>query len=248
MKVSIVTVVFNCFGFIKPCIESVVSQDYPDIEYIMIDGGSVDGTVSVIKKYINNIDYFISDQDLGMYDALNKGIGMATGDLIGVLNADDCLASVDVISSVVNCFKDKGCDAVYGNLKFIKRSKDCSTTREWKSRPYNLNDFLYGWMPPHPTLYIKRNILFTAGRYSLKFGTCADYDMILRLLYKNRVNAVFLDKLMVIMRKGGMSNGSVKKITSALVNDYRILVHNEIPNPFIALMLKKVRKLNQFFC
>ncbi|RYD70335.1 MAG: glycosyltransferase [Sphingobacteriales bacterium] len=200
-----------------------------------------------IKKYINSIDYFISDQDLGMYDALNKGIGVATGDLVGVLNADDCLASFDVISSVVDCFSKMGCDAVYGNLKFIKRSTEYSITRNWKSRPYNLNDLLYGWMPPHPTLYIKRNILHTAGRYSLKFGACADYDMILRLLYRNRVNAVFLDKQMVIMRKGGMSNGSVKKVASAIINDYRILVHNGIPNPLVALMLKKVRKLNQFF-
>ncbi|TCD00806.1 glycosyltransferase family 2 protein [Pedobacter psychroterrae] len=247
MKVSIVTVVFNCFRFIGPCIESVVSQDYLDIEYIMVDGGSVDGTISVIKKYMDNIDHFISDQDLGMYDALNKGIGMATGDLVGILNADDRLASVDVISSVVDCFRNMGCEAVYGNLKFIKRGKDCSITRNWKSKPYTPNDFLYGWMPPHPTLYIERSVLYTAGRYSLKFGTCADYDMILRLLYKNRVNAVFLDKLMVIMRKGGMSNGSVKKIVSAIINDYRVLVHNEIPNPLIALMLKKVRKLNQFF-
>lgn len=247
MKVSIVTVVFNCFDFIEPCIESVLSQDYPDIEYIIIDGGSVDGTVSVIKKYADRIDCFVSDSDMGMYDALNKGIDMTTGDLVGILNADDRLASVDIISSVVNCFKEKDCEAVYGNIKFIERNEGFLITREWTSSPYCISDLLYGWMPPHPTLYVKRNVLLTAGRYSLKFGTCADYDMILRLLYKNKVKAIFLDKLMVVMRKGGMSNGSIRKVVLAIINDYRILVHHDIPNPLIALLLKKARKINQFF-
>jgi len=247
MKVSIVTVVFNCKDFIKLCIESILSQDYPDIEYIVIDGGSVDGTLSIIENYLDRIDFFDTDRDLGMYDALNKGVGKATGDLVGVLNADDCLADLHVVSEIVKCFREKNCEAVYGNLKFIKRNMPYSVTRNWQSSPYNLRDLRYGWMPAHPTLYIKRTVLYAAGRYSLGFGACADYDMVLRLFYKMRVDAVFLDRLIVIMRMGGMSNGSFKKTVAAAINDYRVLVHNEIPNPLFALLLKKLRKLQQFF-
>lgn len=247
MKVSIVTVVFNCKDFIKLCIESVFSQNYADIEYIVIDGGSEDGTVSIIKNYLDRIDFFETDRDLGMYDALNKGIGKATGDLIGVLNADDCLADDRVVSEIVKCFMEKNCEAVYGNLKFVERVMPYSVTRNWQSSPYNFRDLRYGWMPAHPTLYIKRTVLSAAGRYSLEFGTCADYDMILRLFYKIRVDAVFLDRLIVIMRKGGMSNGSFKKTLAAAINDYRILVYNKIPNPLFALLLKRLRKLHQFF-
>lgn len=247
MKVSIVTVVFNCKDFIKPCIESVLSQNYADIEYIMIDGGSVDGTVSIIKKYLDQIDFFQTDRDLGMYDALNKGIERATGDLVGMLNADDCLADVHVVSEIVKCFREKNCEAVYGNLKFIKRDMAYSVTRNWESSPYSLRDLRYGWMPAHPTLYIKRTVLSAAGSYSLGFGTCADYDMVLRLFYKMRIEAVYLNRLIIIMRTGGMSNGSFKKTFAAAINDYQVLVYNKIPNPLFALLLKKLRKLHQFF-
>ena len=247
MKVSIVTVVFNCEDFIESCITSVFSQNYVDIEYIVIDGGSVDRTLPIIKKYLDRIDFFDTGRDLGLYDALNKGIGIATGDLIGLLNADDCLADVQVISEIVRCFKENNCEAVYGNLKFVKRDKPYLVTRNWQSSSYNFHALRYGWMPPHPTLYVKRTVLSTAGRYSLEFGTCGDYDMILRLFYKKKVKAVFLNRLIVIMRKGGMSNGSFKKTLAATINDYRILVHNEIPNPLFALFLKKLRKLPQFF-
>ncbi|RYE40333.1 MAG: glycosyltransferase, partial [Sphingobacteriales bacterium] len=229
------------------CIESVLAQDYLDIEYLIIDGGSTDGTISVINRYIESIDYFGSNRDLGMYDALNKGISLAKGDLIGILNADDYLADEHVVSSIVKCFSAERCDAVYGNLKFVKRDKINSTTRNWKSKPHNFKDLLYGWMPAHPTLYVKKDVLFAAGLYSLKFGTCADYDMILRLLHQRKIDAVFLNKNIVVMRSGGMSNGSFRKVSEAVVNDYRVLVHNRIPRPLITLLLKKIRKLEQFF-
>jgi glycosyltransferase len=247
MRVSLVTVVFNCSDYIEGCIRSVISQDYNDIEYIIIDGGSTDGTIPLIQKYRNKIDYFITEKDVGMYDALNKGLAVATGDLVGALNADDLFATNDVISSVVNCFKQNKCDMVYGNLNFISRANLKKVTRRWKSKTYQFQNISRGWMPAHPTMYIKRNLIIEEGGYSLNFGSCADYELILRILKRNGSNVVFLNKLMVLMRNGGMSNGSIGKVYRTLINDYRALAFNKIPNPLLVTLLKKLRKLNQFF-
>lgn len=240
------TVVFNCFNFIADCIESVIAQDYADLEHIIVDGGSTDGTVSIIKRYQYHTAYFISEPDKGMYDALNKGIAVATGDIIGTLNADDWLAGNDVVSSVVAGFVKNNCDAVYGNINFIARQDPGRITRRWKSKPYSSINLEYGWMPAHPTLYMKRELYLCKGLYSLDFGTCADYELILRFLYKSDASAVFLNKLMVVMRNKGMSNGSFAKIFAALLNDYHALVCNKLPNPLLVLFLKKIRKVPQF--
>lgn len=247
MKVSLVTVVFNCADYIEGCIRSVFNQDYDNIEYIIIDGGSTDGTVPLIQKYRDEIDYFITEKDVGMYDALNKGLAVATGDLVGALNADDLFATNDVISSVVSCFKKNNCDMVYGNLNFISRVDLKKVTRRWRSRSYQFQNIARGWMPAHPTMYIKRNLIIEEGGYSLNFGSCADYELILRIMKKDDFNVVFLDKLMVLMRNGGMSNGSIGKVCKTMINDYRALAHNKIPNPLLVALLKKLRKLNQFF-
>nr|WP_068890684.1 glycosyltransferase family 2 protein [Pedobacter panaciterrae] len=247
MKVSLVTVVLNCSDYIEGCVRSVVDQDYDNIEYIVIDGGSTDGTVSLIKKYHHKIHYFISEKDQGMYDALNKGFAVATGDLVGILNADDLFATKDTISSVVNCFRQTDCDIVYGNLDFISRTDFTKVTRRWKSKPYKPESIKRGWMPAHPTLYMKKEVLVAQGGYSLDFGSCADYELIIRVLQKNSLHLVFLDKLLVLMRNGGMSNGSLRKIYRTMINDYRALSHHKIPNPVLVMLLKKLRKLNQFF-
>ena len=247
MKVSLVTVVLNCSDYIEDCMKSVISQDYDNIEYIIIDGGSTHGTIPLIKKYVHKIDYFLSEKDAGMYDALNKGLAVATGDLVGVLNADDLFAASDTISSVVNCFRQNHCDVVYGNLNFISRSDFTKVTRRWRSKPYKLKSIKTGWMPAHPTMYIKRKVITGQGGYSLDFGSCADYELIIRILQNKNFQAVFLDKLLILMRNGGMSNGSLRKIYRTMVNDYRVLAHNKIPNPLLVMVLKKIRKLNQFF-
>ena len=247
MKVSLVTVVLNCSDYIEDCMKSVIGQDYHNIEYIIIDGGSTDGTIPLIKKYGHKIDYFLSEKDAGMYDALNKGLAVATGDLVGVLNADDLFAASDTISSVVNCFRQNDCDIVYGNLNFISRVDFTKVTRRWRSKPYKLKSVKTGWMPAHPTMYIKRKVITDEGGYSLDFGSCADYELIIRILQNKNFQAVFLDKLLILMRDGGMSNGSLRKVYRTMVNDYRVLAHNKIPNPLLVMVLKKLRKLNQFF-
>jgi len=244
MKVTIVTVVFNCAGFIEDCIQSVLSQQYQDIEYLVIDGGSTDGTLTILKKYSTKLSIH-SESDLSMYDGLNKGIGYAKGDIIGMLNADDMLASPDIISSVVNCFRRTSCDLLYGNLNFICRADKSQVTRIWNSGIFNKSKIHQGWMAPHPTMYIKKEIFLKYGKYSLSFGNCADYELILRLFYKEEIRCYFLNRVMVIMRAGGMTNNSLISIWTTLRHDYRAMILHRIPLPLFALILKKMRKIRQ---
>jgi glycosyltransferase involved in cell wall biosynthesis len=246
MKVSIVTVVINAEEFIENCIKSVLQQDYGDIEYIVIDGKSTDRTLEIIQYYRQDIGVFLSEADCGMYDALNKGIGLATGDIIGILNADDFFASSNVISSIVKCFIDENCDAVYGNLNMMRRNNPGKTVRKWRSGPYKILDLKLGWMPAHPTFYIKRSIFKQYDVYRPEFGISADYELVLRFLYQYRIRAIFLNQLMVYMRSGGMSNGSFKKQLYTLINDFRALKENKVPCPFVAVLIKRIRKIGQY--
>lgn len=246
MKVSLITVVYNGEKYLEQCILSIVNQTYLDIEYIVIDGGSTDGTLNIIDKYKSKIHYFISEKDNGMYDALNKGIGMATGEIIGILNADDMLASNYVIEHIVSKFNTNNTDGVYGNLNYINPDKSDSIVRKWLSKPFKIRDIELGWMPAHPTLYLKRDLFKQFGYYSLNFGTAADYELMLRFLYKIGIKAVFLDELIVNMRIGGMSNASFKQRYLAMINDYKAIKINQVPNPLLTLFLKKISKVTQF--
>jgi glycosyltransferase involved in cell wall biosynthesis len=245
MKVTLITVVFNCQDFIEQCILSVIGQDYPDLEYIVIDGLSSDNTRNIINRYAKHIDYYLSEPDHGMYDALNKGIAASTGDLIGVLNSDDYLVEQNIISQLVELLLAKDADAVYGNLNYVKRLDKDVIKRKWRSNHFNRKDFERGWMPAHPTLFIRKNYFQIYGGYALDLGTAADYELILRMLYKHQLNAVFLDKLVVHMRMGGISNKNFKSLYHAAVNDYRAMVYNQIPLPVLALLFKKFRKVKQ---
>jgi len=246
MKVSIITAVLNCAEYIEQCICSVKDQDYGKIEHIIIDGGSNDGTLAIIEKYKAYIDYVVSEEDKGLYDALNKGLAISTGDLIGCLNADDLLASEDVISSIVREFNLNTFDAIYGNLDVVSRTDLKRVTRRWRSKQYKLKSIEFGWMPAHPTFFIKREVFWSTTPYSLEYGTCGDYDFMLHLLYRMKIKAVFLDCLIVLMRRGGMSNGSCTNLLKSFLYDYKILVKNDVPQPLLAMILKKIRKLGQF--
>lgn len=245
MKVSIITVVYNGEKYLADCMRSVIAQDYADIEYIVIDGGSTDGTLSIVENYKPHIAHFVSEKDRGMYDALNKGIALATGSLVGILNADDMLANPQVISKVVEHMAASGADGVYGNLNYI-HPESRKIIRKWISKPFARKDIALGWMPAHPTLYLKKDLFERYGNYSLDFGTAADYELMLRFLYKHRVKAVFLDELMVNMRTGGMSNASMKQRYHALVNDYKAARTNGVSFPFVTILLKKLSKVSQF--
>lgn len=246
MKVSLITVVFNCEEYIEQCIQSVLAQDYRDLEYIVIDGKSSDRTPLIIDRYTARLSYYLSEPDCGMYDALNKGIAAATGELIGIVNADDYLVESDVISAVAGFLIRHNAEAVYGNLNYVKRTRQTVIKRSWRSNPSNRDDLRFGWMPAHPALFIKKSCFQRYGHYSLQLGTAADYELILRFFYKHQMHAVFLNKLIVHMRTGGMSNRNLRSLLNACVNDYRAMVHNQLPAPLFALVCKKLRKLSQF--
>lgn len=246
MKVSLITVVFNCEDFIEQCIQSVLNQDYPKLEYIVIDGNSSDCTPSIIEKYQDQVSHYISEPDGGMYDALNKGIAWASGELVGIVNADDYLAGPTVISQIVHFLTMHNADAVYGNLNYVKRHDTGIINRKWRSNALSRRDLKLGWMPAHPTLFIRKTYFQLYGGYSVKLGTAADYDLVLRFFFKHRLSAVFLDQLIVHMRTGGISNRNLKSVVSAIKYDYRAMVHNQLPFPLLALVFKKLRKLKQF--
>lgn len=246
MKVSLITVVYNGEKYIEDCVKSVICQTYKDIEYIVIDGGSTNSTLSILEKYKQNINCFISEKDKGMYDALNKGINKATGDIIGILNADDMLAADDVILKIVTCFKNNNSDAVYGNLNYINPEDANQIIRKWVSKQFTKRDIELGWMPAHPTLYLKKELFDRLGNYSLNFGTAADYELMLRYLYHYQINAVFLDHLIVNMRTGGMSNASFKHRYHAFINDYKAIKANNISFPLLTIAAKKISKIKQY--
>jgi glycosyltransferase involved in cell wall biosynthesis len=245
MIVSIITVVFNCEDFIEDCLDSISTQTYPNIEHIIIDGASSDGTLNIIRAKANKKTILVSEKDLGYYHALNKGIMLSTGSVIGILNADDQLAGKNVIQNIVLCFKNHSCQAVYGNLNYVKRFSNNIIERKWRDKRYNVNRFLFGWMPPHPTLFLHNELFSINGFYSLTYGTCSDYDLIIRFLYLNNTKTVFLDELIVCMRSGGMSNGSLFKVFQSIKHDYKILVLNGFSFCWFIVILKRLRKLKQ---
>ncbi|RYG20876.1 MAG: glycosyltransferase [Chitinophagaceae bacterium] len=246
MKISIITVVYNGEAFLEDCIKSVIGQDYKNTEYIVVDGGSTDGSLKIIDRYQDHIHQFVSEKDKGMYDALNKGIRMASGDVVGVLHADDLFASTDVISSIANCFLAQKPDALYGNLNYVDPLNTHKVIRKWISKPYPKNGIALGWMPAHPTFYVKRSLFEQLGNYSLNYDSAADYELMVRFLYKHHIKAVFLNKLIVNMRTGGMSNATLTHRYKGLVNDYKALVSNKVPLAIITVLLKKLSKVAQF--
>jgi len=247
LKITIITVVYNGEKYIADCIESVLAQTYSDIEYILIDGNSTDNTYRIAQQYKDRLSILLSEPDKGMYDALNKGIALATGKVIGILNADDMLANDQVITEVAKKFEAAKVDALYGDLNYISPDNATRILRKWRSSKAKPVDLALGWMPAHPTLYVRSTLFNTLGGYQLNYGSAADYELMLRFLYKHRVSSAHLPMLMVNMRNGGMSNQSLKHRYLAMQNDYAALKHNQIPLPLVALLLKKLRKIKQFF-
>ncbi len=247
MKVSIITVTYNSSKYLSDCINSVVKQRYPDIEHIVVDGGSTDGTIAIIKQFEPHITKWVSEKDNGMYHAINKGMEMATGDVVGILNSDDILASDDVISSIAESFIKYKVDSVYGDLTYVDQKDITKILRFWKGGSYNRNRFVYGWMPAHPTFYLRRELVEKYGGYESHYYTAADYEFMSRYLYFHRISAYYLPKLVVKMRIGGASNGSLSRRLRANRRDYLAMRKNQVPFPFLASVLKPLIKLHQYY-
>jgi glycosyltransferase involved in cell wall biosynthesis len=244
IRVSLITVTYNAESSIKRCIQSVIAQNYKNIEYIIIDGASTDDTLKIINQYQPHINILVSEPDSGMYDALNKGISLATGEIIGILNADDYFSTHEILTEVASVFSDPQIDVLYGNLDFV--DLNATIIRRWRTKAYKQGMFSYGWMPAHPTFYCRRTLFNRMGFYSLEYGTAADYELMLRFMHNKNVNAYFLDKVMVNMQVGGMSNKNPLSRLRAWKNDLKAMQINGIKFPLLTLIMKPLRKFGQY--
>ncbi len=246
MKISIITITFNSAKTIQRALESVLSQTYPDIEHVIVDGASSDGTKEIIEAYAKkhqNVRW-ISEPDKGIYNAINKGIRMATGDVIGFLHSDDVFFSPDSIGQIAAAFEDEKVDVVYGDLQYCKGPK---VVRRWKSNDFNPCALKYGWMPPHPTVYVRREVYQQVGEYDEWFRISADYDMMLRIFtagYKSK----YIPQVLVCMEVGGASNKNTQARLSKTQEDRVVLKKNQVGAGYLTVACKQLRKIKQFLC
>lgn len=245
MKVSIVTIVYNNKDHIADCIKSVINQTYQNVEYIIIDGGSTDGTKDIICSFSKGITKYKSESDSGLYDALNKGIKLSTGDIVGILHSDDLFNNDYVIEDVVKTFISELPDIVYGNGIFVDRNDVSKVRRVYSSSVFKKSYLKFGWIPLHTTIFVKRKVFEELGYYSLKYSIASDYDISLRWFLNPGLKKVFLNKILVRMRLGGKSTSlALQRNKSsedlAIINNYPLL-------GFVTLFFKIFRKIPQFF-
>lgn len=246
MNVSIITVVYNGAEFIRDCIESVLHQTYPNLEYIIVDGKSTDGTVDIVQSYGKRVSRFVSESDKGLYDAMNKGIQMATGDVIGLLNADDFYRHNRVIENMVATLERTGSDAVYGDMLYVDRANPQKIKRYWRSGWYSENAFLWGWMPGHLSFFARRSLYQKYGLFRVDMKSAADYELMLRFIHKNKVKLAYMDEVTIVMRMGGVSNNSVANRLEANRDDRRAWQLNGLTPYFFTFWFKPLRKLTQY--
>jgi glycosyltransferase len=247
MKVSIITPTLNSERFIRDCVESVKNQSCLDIEHIIVDGGSLDSTLKIIKEYEESYNLkLIIGKDNGIYDALNKGIKSSTGEIIGILHSDDLYSNDKVIEKVVSIFKLQKIDSCYGDLYYVKENDINKIIRYWKSGDYKREKLKYGFMLPHPTFFVKKEIYEKYGVFDTSFKISGDYELMVRFLYKNKISCYYLPEVLVKMRVGGNSNKNLKHILIKMKEDYRVIKKYNLGG-IDTLLLKSFIKIPQFF-
>ncbi|KHT28383.1 glycosyltransferase family 2 protein [Pectobacterium carotovorum] len=246
MKVSIITATYNSAKTISDTLKSLNAQTYPDIEYIIIDGGSKDNTLSLIESSCSRVSVIISEPDKGIYDALNKGILSATGDIIGFLHSDDFFAYPDAVKDIVDAMHESNADAVYGDLNYISSTDNDVIVRKWVSGGFDINKMKLGWMPPHPTFYMKRSCYQRFGSFDLSYRISADYDSLLRYLWIHKITVKYIPKVIINMRVGGMSNRSLSNMIMKTKEDVKAMKSNKLPW-LSAVAGKNLSKIPQFF-
>ena len=245
MKISIVTAAYNSAATIKDTIESVLSQDYPDIEYIVADGGSKDGTVEILKSYGDKIKW-VSEKDSGIYEAMSKGVRMATGYAVGIMGSDDFYPDNQAISKVARAFETSKADSVYGDLYYVDAADTSKIIRNWKSGTYNRERFLTGWMPPHTAFFLRKSVYDSYGLYDTSYQSAGDYELMLRMLYKHKVSSFYIPEVLMKMRTGGNSNASLKNRLRANKEDRRAWDMNGIKPRWYTLYAKPISKVFQW--
>jgi glycosyltransferase involved in cell wall biosynthesis len=245
-KVSIITVCYNSEKTIEDTIKSVINQSYPNIEYIVIDGVSNDNTLAIISKYKDKITKIVSEKDKGIYDAINKGIRLATGDIIANLNSDDFYIDNNVIADVVATFENEKTDTLYADLYYVDAVDTNKIVRYWKSKQYKEGLFLKGWMPPHPTFFVKKEVYQKYGLFDLQFKSAADYEIMLRFIHRFKTSIAYLPRVIVKMRVGGVSNANLKNRIKANQEDRRAWEVNGLKPTAFTLIFKPLSKLLQF--
>ncbi len=247
IQITIITVVLDNMAFIKDAIESVVCQKNANIQYIIIDGGSNDGSLEIINSFGDKISIVISEPDEGIYDAMNKGLALATGDMIGFLNADDFYAHSQVIEKVVERFNTEQCDALYADLDYVSRSDKNKIVRKWRSGIFDKKRFVKGWMPPHPTFFVLKEVYQKFGGFNKQLHMAADYELMLRFCYFNNIKVTYLQEVIIKMRLGGQSNRSFKNRVKANIQDRNAWVMNGVNPKWYTLLLKPLSKIKQYF-
>jgi glycosyltransferase involved in cell wall biosynthesis len=248
MKISVITVCHNAARTIKDTLDSIRRQTYPDIEHILVDGGSTDDTLTIIDNYQDPSVKLISEPDDGIYDAMNKGIALATGEIIGILNADDVYNDNHVIEKIAAVFKDSTIDACYGDLVYVKTFDLNKIVRFWSAGSYSVGAFSMGWCPPHPTFFVKKGIFQKYGGFDLNFGLAADFELMLRFIEKKGISTIYIPSILVRMRLGGATNKSLRNI---IIQNKEIIMAfktNRIDISVPIFFAKKLfARLKQFF-
>jgi glycosyltransferase involved in cell wall biosynthesis len=248
MKISVITATWNCVHTVADCLASVAAQTYPFREHVVVDGVSTDGTLDVLLAHRPQLAVFQSEPDRGIYDALNKGIALSQGDVLGFLHGDDIFENDAVLSKIANIFQDPTVDAVYGDLQYVRHHDVSQVVRHWHSSPASSNRLAWGWMPPHPTLYVRRKWYERIDGFDTRYRIAADYLSILQMFSQPDFKAVYLPEVLVKMRVGGVSNNSLKNIARKSSEDWRALRSTGVGALGCAgaLAWKNISKVGQF--
>ncbi|MBS1946936.1 MAG: glycosyltransferase [Bacteroidetes bacterium] len=245
MKVSIITTTYNSALTVRDTLNSVQRQNYPDIEHIVIDGNSGDGTMNIVKEF-PHVSKCISEPDKGMYDAMNKGISIASGDVIGILNSDDTYTGPGIIAEIAGVFSDPLAKTCYADLQYVQANNPDKVVRTWKAGFFTKKNFYFGWMPPHPTFFVRKEVYEKVGLFNLCLKSAADYEMMLRILIKHEIPTHYIPRVIVKMRAGGLSNASFKNRINANKEDRLAWKLNGLQPHFFTLYAKPIRKISQF--
>ncbi len=246
MKVSIITIVYNGKATIKDTICSILSQTYNNIEYIIIDGGSNDGTLEIVKNYGDRINALISEPDQGIYDAMNKGIALATGDVVGILNSDDYYIDEFAIEKIVKAFEEKEVNSVFADLVYIGRNDSDKIVRKYDSSQFSSDKFAYGWAPAHPTFFVKRNVYRKYGMFRTDLKIAADFDLLVRFLYTYKISYYYLQETIIKMRIGGVST-SLSSIWINNIETLKVCKENGIETNIFKILSKYPNKIASLF-